>query len=201
MSPRSRGRPPGRGRRRHPSSGPAAARVSPVFPDGPGHVSSLNGDEMASCWFEEPSPGDRQSWAVPPGHGLYSGMDLELLDPADEEELMFLIEAVHEESGYGPGSAGGVTASDEPFNPRLHVAMHHVVARQILADDPPETLETVQRLARQGYDWHNIMHMIAELVSHDVHAALIENKRHDLRDYARRLDQLPGDWPAPEALR
>jgi hypothetical protein len=191
MSPRSRGRPPGRGRRRHTGRRPATARVPLGLADGPG----LNREEMAGCWFEEPSPGSRRSWAIPPGHGLYRGMDLELLDPDDDDELMFLIEAMHEERG-----PGGVKASDGPGNPRLHVAMHHVVARQILADDPPKTWQAVQRLAGQGYDWHNIMHMIAELVVHDVHAIMTGHTRHDPDDYARRLDQLPGDWPAPEAL-
>jgi hypothetical protein len=35
-----------------------------------------------------------------------------------------------------------------------------VTANQILADDPPETWQTVQRLAGLGYDWHNVMHLI-----------------------------------------
>ena len=47
----------------------------------------------------------------------------------------------------------------EPFSPRLHVAMHQVVASQLLAGDPPQTWQTVQRLAGLGYDWHNIMHI------------------------------------------
>jgi hypothetical protein len=53
--------------------------------------------------------------------------------------------------------------------PRLHVALHQVVANQLLADDPPQTWQTVRRLARLGYDWHNIMHMIATLVTEDVY--------------------------------
>lgn len=56
-----------------------------------------------------------------------------------------------------------------------------VVARQLLADDPPKAWSTVQRLAGLGYDWHNIMHMIAALVTEDVHAALTERRRHDPR--------------------
>jgi hypothetical protein len=32
------------------------------------------------------------------------------------------------------------------------MAMHQVVANQLLADDPPETWQTVQRLAGLGYD-------------------------------------------------
>ena len=37
--------------------------------------------------------------------------------------------------------------------------MHQIVANQLLADDPPETWQTVQRLDGLGYDWHTIMHM------------------------------------------
>ncbi len=75
--------------------------------------------------------------------------------------------------------------------------MHQVVANQLLADDPPETWQTVQRLADLGYDWHSIMHMIGELVSEDIYRALTEKRPFDPADYARRLSELPGDWPPP----
>lgn len=48
-------------------------------------------------------------------------------------------------------------------------------------------------------DWHNIMHMIADLAAEDVHRAMTEDRRFDAGDYVRRLNALPGDWPAPEA--
>ena len=66
-----------------------------------------------------------------------------------------------------------------------------------LAGDPPETWQTVQRLAALGYDWHNIMHMIAAVVSDDVYHVLKEDRRFDPADYTRRLHELPGDWPPP----
>lgn len=78
--------------------------------------------------------------------------------------------------------------------------MHQSVARQLLDDDPPETWRTVQRLAGLGYDWHNIMHMIAALITENVWRAQAEKKPFDPADYARRLDALPGDWPPPESL-
>jgi len=53
--------------------------------------------QTTDCWFDEPAQGDRRSWAIPLGHGTYQGLDLELLDPADEDELTFLIEAQHAE--------------------------------------------------------------------------------------------------------
>jgi len=55
--------------------------------------------------------------------------------------------------------------------------MHQVVANQLLAGDPPETWQAVQRLDGLGYDWHNIMHMIASLVTEDVYRALNERRQ------------------------
>jgi hypothetical protein len=59
----------------------------------------LEAGEATGCWFDEPDPAGRRSWAIPPGHGTYQGLDLELLDPADENELTFLIEAQHAAGG------------------------------------------------------------------------------------------------------
>jgi hypothetical protein len=56
-----------------------------------------------------------------------------------------------------PGSRSGPGAYPGGW---LHVTLHQVIANQILADDPPETWQTVQRLAGLGYDWHNVMHLI-----------------------------------------
>lgn len=197
MSPKSRGRPPGRGRRRQPgkSAGRPSARHLSVVPDA--DETGEHG-QKADCWFDEPAPGDRRSWAVPPAHGTYRGLDLELLDPGDEGALTLLIEARHPEWADALESGEEVIVDGEPVSPRLHVTLHQVVANQLLADDPPQTWQTVRRLAGLGYDWHNIMHMIASLVAEDVHGVLKEHRRHDPAAYARRLSKLPGDWPPPE---
>lgn len=134
---------------------------------------------------------------MPPGHGTYQGLDLELLDPSDEDELTSLIEAQHAELADALASHEEMTVAGEPFNPRLHITMHRVVANQLLAGDPPETWRTVRRLAGLGYDWHNIMHMIAALVSADIYRAMTERWTFDRADFARRLSELPGDWPPP----
>jgi len=118
---------------------------------------------------------------------------LEPLDPGDDDELLFLIEALHQNGREAPGIDCDLAAIGEPASPRLH----QIVARQILADDPPQTWQTVQRLAGLGYDWHAIMHMIAGLVAGDVHAAMAEHRQPDPEGYAGRLAQLPADWPAP----
>ena len=201
MSPRSRGRPPGRGRSRRPSPRPAAGRGGPTgFVLPPEDEHALRAGETTECWFDEPDPADRRSWAIPSGHGTYQGLDLELLDPDDEDELTFLIEAQHAELEDALRRDEEMIVGGEPFSPRLHIAMHQVVANQLLADDPPETWQTVQRLAGLGYDWHNIMHMISAVVGEDLHRAVTERLPFDHGDYARRLNALPGDWPSPQAL-
>jgi Domain of unknown function (DUF1841) len=201
MSPRSRGRPPGRRRRQQP--GRAGARrggphlfAVPASEERPGHA-----EEAAGCWFDEPEPGDRRSWAVPPAHGTYRELDLQLLDPGDEDERELLMEALHPEFADAVQGDDDVVIAGEPVNPRLHVAMHQVVANQLLADDPPETWQAVQRLAGRGYDWHNIMHMIASLVTEDVYGVLKEQRKPDPADWARRLNELPGDWPLRKPAR
>lgn len=148
-------------------------------------------------WFDDPIVGERRSWAIPSGHGRFRELDLELLDPADEDQLRLLLEAQHPQLAEALRGDEDVILNGEPINPRLHIAMHQIVATRLLADDPPETWPTVQRLAGLGYDWHNIMHMIAAVVSDDIHAALTDRHEFDAGEHARRLHELPGDWPAP----
>ena len=156
---------------------------------------------MAAYLLGDPVPGDRRSWAAPPAHGLYRGLELEELDPDDEDQLTFLLEAHHPELADALSQHEEmVTASGDVINPTMHVLLHVVVAQQILAEDPPQTWQAVQRLAGLGYDWHNVMHMISELVSNDLWQAQAEGRAPDPADYVRRLGELPGDWPSPEEL-
>lgn len=84
---------------------------------------------------------------MPSGHGTYQDLDPELLDPADENERTFLIEARHLELEDALRDDEEMIADGEPFSPRLHITLHQMVASQLLTDDPPETWQTVQRLA------------------------------------------------------
>jgi len=79
----------------------------------------------------------------------------------------------------------------EPFSPRLRVALHQIVANQLLAHNPPQTWQTVQRLGALGYDWHNIVHMIPAVVSDNLYHAMKKHRQFDPGDYARRLEELP----------
>ena len=192
MSPKSRGRPPGRGRSRKPGRRPASGRP-PIS-----GVPAWQDEETTDCRFDEPLPGDRRSWAVPPGHGTYQGLDLERLDPDDEHERTFLLEAQHLEMQAAlEAHEEIITETGETINPTLHVALHGIVANQVLNNDPPETWQTVQRLAGLGYDWHNVMHMIMGPVSAFLHQAMTGKQPFDREVYRRQLNELPGDWPPP----
>src|SRR5260221_5352144 len=81
MSPRSRGRPPDRRRRQQ--AGRAGARRSRphLFAVPASEVTPGYAEEWRDCWCDEPEPGDRRSWAVPPAHGIYQELDLQLLGP------------------------------------------------------------------------------------------------------------------------
>ena len=194
MSPKSRGRPPGRGRSRKASKRPAPGR-RPV-----GGVSTWQAEETTDCWFDEPIPGDRRSWAVPPGHGTYHGLELERLDPDNEDERGFLLEAQHLEWEEAlEAHEEVITDSGETVNPTLHVALHGLIANQLLNDDPPETWQTVQRLAGLGYDWHNVMHMVIGPVSAFLQQAMT-GRPFDRDVYRQHLNELPGDWPPPEEI-
>ena len=125
---------------------------------------------------------------------------MERLDPDDEHERVFLLEAQHPEMEEAlEAHVEMITESGETINPTLHVALHGLIANQLLNDDPPETWRTVQRLAGLGYDWHNVMHMVMGPVSLFLQQAMT-GRPFDRDVYRRQLNELPGDWPPPEEL-
>ena len=201
MSPKSRGRPPGRGRKRPGNKGPSQRGGPAGIVRSPGGLFADEAEEISDYTLDDPAPGDRRSWAAPPAHGTFRGLDLEQLNPDDDDQLEFLLEARHPEMADAlEQHEEMVTESGDTINPTLHVLLHVVAAKQILADDPPETWQAAQRLAGLGYDWHNVMHMISEQVADDLWRAQAEKRPFDREDYTRRLAALPGDWPSPEEL-
>lgn len=57
-------------------------------------------------------------------------------------------------------------------NPMLHVQMHMVVENQILNREPPFVAEAAEALEAAGMDPHEVRHRLAEIVMHQVHAAM-----------------------------
>ena len=143
----------------------------------------------------------RWAWLLLPATGVLDGIDLSLLDPGDEGDRHFLFMAEH------PGLADAIENDEDEIDlghtggtmsPRLHLAMHEVVANQIWHDDPPEVWSTAQRLTQAGYDRHEVLHMIASVVSADAYNIMTQKAPFDIARTRRQLAALPCSW---EALR
>jgi hypothetical protein len=143
----------------------------------------------------------RRAWLFGPAEGVFDGMQLELLDPHDEDDRHVLLLADH------PDLAPAIRRGDKEvvvhgvtISPTLHLAMHDVVAQRILDDHPREWWETAQRLTSLGYDRHEALHMLCNVVSDEVYGHLRDEPLEE-QDSIRRLAALPdareGEPPAP----
>ena len=72
--------------------------------------------------------------------------------------------------------------------------MHETVANQLWEDQPPETWQTARRLVAAGYERHEILHMLASVVSNDVFEVLKEGKVYDSAKTIAGLAALPESW-------
>ena len=136
----------------------------------------------------EATRADRLAWLFPDA------------DPAerDEQTVAELVESEH------PDLAAAIAAGRErvriegghEINPALHLAIHEIVAEQILADDPREMWVTAVRLDNEGYDRHEILHMLGSTVSNQVFGMLGESRRYDRGEHLEALAALPDTWEA-----
>ena len=81
-----------------------------------------------------------------------------------------------------------------PINPRLHIAMHEIVANQLWEDDPPETWATAQRLTALGYERHEVLHMLGSVVAREVWQVLEPGVPSDPGRYVAALRELPESY-------
>ncbi len=136
----------------------------------------------------------RRSFALGKPTGTVDGIDVSLLDPEDEDGRRLLVLADHPDiqraiaAGKREVKRGG-----ELVNPELHLQMHLVVANQLWDDTPPETWNTAKRLSADGYERHEVLHMLASVVSADVFEAL-QGGTPDARRTLERLAALPASW-------
>jgi Domain of unknown function (DUF1841) len=137
----------------------------------------------------------RRQWTITKRRGRVLDVDLQDLDPADEEDRYYFILAEHPELVPAiRDNLDEIELHGQKMNPRLHLTMHQIVANQLWTNDPPEVWETVKRLIGEGYKRHDIVHMIGSVASKDVWTALMDYRPADPADYVAGLEALPDSW-------
>jgi hypothetical protein len=147
----------------------------------------------------------RLAFAIPPIEQPPENLDIEWLDPADHDDRSLLLRAAHPELDF---DAETVVVGGQEMDPRLHLAIHEIVANQLAEDKPPEVWATAKRLRSLGYDRHEILHMLAGAMSGQLWGALYEHREYDIDAHRAALEALPESWererpggPAPPAGR
>jgi len=137
----------------------------------------------------------RRQFACPPARGRYEGIELEYLDPADLDERGILIKAEHPELHKALRHGDDeIVISGQPMSPRLHIAMHEIVANQLWDDDPAEVWETAERLVALGYERHEVLHMLSSVVAREVWRTLDSGLPSDPARYVAALSELPASY-------
>jgi Domain of unknown function (DUF1841) len=113
------------------------------------------------------------------------------LDPGDPDHRALLLRAAHPELDT---DAETVLVDGRETNPRLHLAIHEIVATQIVDEEPPEVWATAQRLRRLGYGRHEILHMLGSAMSPQLWSALHDQSEYDLDEHRAALAALPESW-------
>jgi hypothetical protein len=142
---------------------------------------------------------DRRMFAMPFFGTRIGDEDFLELDPGDGDERRLLIEGEHPEyhaALLDPAFDGEV----DGVNPRLHVAIHEVVANQLWDDDPPEAWQAAKRLRDAGRDRHEVLHELGGVAVTHLHGALTGGAPVDTAAYRRTLEAL-GRPPARRQSR
>lgn len=158
---------------------------------GPGR-SYLAGLELTGDLGQAQDALDRRIFAMPYVGARIGDEDYPRLDPADPDERRLLIEGEHPD--YHRVLADPTADGDiDGVNPRLHIAMHEMVANQLWEDDPPEAWRAAKRLRDRGLDRHDILHRLADVAVEQLHGALTSGTPADAAAYARALDRIAPD--------
>ncbi len=93
----------------------------------------------------------RRAFAFPVLRGMFGGVDLAGLDPAEETDRRTLLAADHND------------ANGRPSGP-LHIDRHLTLADRLWRGDPPELWEAAQRLLDLGEDRHAVLHTLMYVI-------------------------------------
>ncbi len=135
--------------------------------------------------------------------GTVDGIDLARLDPADPDERRMLIEADHPILRQAlQDDVNEIILDGQVMSPRLHIALHEIVAERLWADEPPETWATAQRLTALGYDRHEVLHMLMSVLSDELHRAMKgpASPPPDPGETRAALEALPDSWEAQREI-
>jgi hypothetical protein len=143
------------------------------------------------------SPGrseiDRQHFVADSDALAALGLAVEDLDDPDLRALVIRQEHPEFEDALRTGLRE-IDLGSGPMNPRLHLAMHEIVATQLWDDSPTGVWETAVRLLDVGYERHEILHMLGRPVLEQIWAALHEKLPYDRERHVVALRALPGSW-------
>jgi hypothetical protein len=149
-------------------------------------------------------PPDREArvaLALPPldpearGRALDLGFDLADLNAEDPDDRSLLIRLAHPELDDAVNDGREtVLVGGEEMNPRLHFALHEVVATQIIDNDPPDAFATAQRLLAAGRDHHEVLHMLGFVVSGQLWGAMHDRPEYSPAEYLAALAALPDSF-------
>jgi hypothetical protein len=136
---------------------------------------------------------ERQQFVADPATLAELGVTVDEL--ADPDVRSYVIRAEHPE--FAEALEDGVDEldlGDGPMNPRLHLAMHEIVATQLWDDSPPEVWDTAARLHEAGYERHEILHMLANTVANHIWGVVHDEGTYDGARHIAALHALPGTW-------
>jgi hypothetical protein len=128
------------------------------------------------------------------------GVGIEQLSDPDTRSLVIRHEHPEFEEALKEGRRE-IEGPSGPMNPRLHLAMHEIVATQLWDDSPPEVWDTVVRLLEGGYERHEILHMLGRLATDQVWEALHEKRPYDREHHVAALQALPGPWERERTVK
>jgi hypothetical protein len=126
------------------------------------------------------------------------GVEVEQLSDPDVRSLVIRHEHPEFEDALKEGRRE-IKGVDGPMSPRLHLTMHEIVATQLWDDSPPEVWDTAARLLEEGYERHEILHMLGRPVSDQVWEALRNQRPYDRERHVAALRALPGSWERERA--
>jgi hypothetical protein len=130
---------------------------------------------------------NRRMFAMPYFGTRIGDQDYPRLDPSDPDERRLLIQGEHP-AYHGALADPAFDGEIDGVNPRLHIAIHEVVANQLWDNDPPEAWRAAKRLQEAGVDRHDILHQLGSVVTTHLHGALANRQAVDLAAYRQALD-------------